>query len=186
MYHNKEEYLIKKHIGKTIISTQLADCGKHRYPIIFGGFVRDLYIHTYGARAYSNKGGSFELGAYQDPENDPGTFEQRTKCPVDIDIYLPHLRKFRTTVMPRILEIPGITVTTYLEEDGDYLKTLHGYSHHPLFLKYYCVHTCTLSYVYGRSMQTAGNKIQIRLDIITNQDKYDDIGVSVDINYDIG
>lgn len=165
LFVSKEEYLIKKHVGRTVVSVQLKDV-EPKYPVIFGGFVRDMFLHAHGAQTYAMNGGSFDPEQYQDKNIDPATYEHRMKVPSDIDVYIPNLKDFEEKVVPVLLQIPGVSIENTI--DGTFLRRIEGYSHHPLFINYYTVHTCTFVYCFGRSMQNKGVELKIRMDVISD------------------
>lgn len=154
-FRRKEKYLLFKKLVKITL-----ECNDKCY--IFGGYVRDTYLHYIAAKKFYNEV-AYTADGYADPMYQPDTFEDRNRVARDIDIfvdamYTDELFTIITTEMER--QIIGLKLQNYHQ--------IKAYCWHPEYRTNFHTIRYRFVYVFNQSLQKndTSNWIHFHIDVI--------------------
>ena len=158
-FYYRERYLLIRKVERIILDKNIT---------IFGGYLRDMILHHYGAKDYFDNVStetSQSLTAYTDATVCPDSFVDRNTYPNDIDCFVDNKDKITSFVQCINSSICGVRVIE--------AHTVRNYTHHPNFTSNFKCTRYKLEYVYNSSFQKMGTTISVFIDFVENVSRPD-------------
>ena len=152
-FMNKERYLLLRQIEGILLDEGVT---------IFGGYVRDMIIHHYGAKSFYDsddvKADPLKIARYSDSQVHPSSYNDRNTYPKDIDCFVCDPMICEAIADQLIRKVKG----TEIKE----LAKVSCYSHHPSYTTNFGCKRMELVYSFNSSLQKKGEKITVSIDFV--------------------